>query len=69
MKDTLEIIKKMRPLFELTDTELNNLELNAIMMAETATNGPDPESMSSRIIRITAWRMLCEFEEEIANRN
>lgn len=69
MEGLKELVLKARPLFTLDAKELVRFGENAIMMAETVDAGPDHDSMASQIIRVTTFRMLCDLNEEISNRN
>ena len=69
MTDTMKIIKRLRPLIEATDRDLNQLIINAHIMAEGVNRPGLAESMAASVIKITAINMINGATEEIANRN
>ena len=69
MTDTMKIIKRLRPLIEATDRDLNLLIINAHIMAEGVNRPGWAESMAASVIKITAINMINGATEEIANRN
>ena len=69
MTESMKIIKSLRPLIEVTNSDLAMLIVNAHIMAEGVDRPELAESMAAKVIKITAHNMICGATEEMANRN
>ena len=64
-----EILERDRPMFSLDSKILSTMILQAEFMANSIAETHDPESMSAKIITLTAHNIICDVQHEIAQRH
>lgn len=64
-----EMLERDRPMFSLDAKTLSTMILQAEFMANSIAETHDPESMSAKIITLTAHNIICDVQREIAMRN
>lgn len=66
--ESAQIIQKLRPLFGLSEEELCAMLMHAEFLAEKAEE-QGADTISAKLIMLTAHKMMCDVGEEIAQRN
>jgi len=64
-----EIINRARPLIHLSSAELGAMIMQAEFMAQSVQETMDPENMSAKIVILASHKLICDSQEELAQRN